>query len=83
MLPFDPDANEAEKLQWVTYQLKVWEKLMIQLSQAANSGNMSKVGFITNLFYEYGNCLSSKEFEFELDKLLIEKEIFDTARELL
>lgn len=83
MLPFDPDANEAEKLQWVTYQLKVWEKLMVQLTEAVDSGNMNKVGFITNLFYEYGNIISTKEFEFELDKLLIQKEIFDTARQLL
>lgn len=83
MLPYDENANDAEKLQWVVYQLKVWEKLMVQLTRAIKSGNMSKVGVITNLFYAYGDSISSKEFEFELEKLLAQKEIFDAARDLI
>lgn len=83
MLPFDEDMSMQEKLQWSTYQLKVWEKLMVQLTRAVNSGNMAKVGVISNLFYAYGDSISSQEFEFELEKLLQQKEIFDTARDLL
>ena len=83
MLPFDEDATEAEKLQWTIYQIKVWEKLMIQLANAVKQKNTAKIGVITNLFFAYGDALSSKDFEFELEKLLVEKEIFDTARDLL
>lgn len=83
MLPFDPDANDAEKLQWVIYQLKVWEKLMVQLTEASRHNKIEKIARIVRLFYAYGDILSNKEFEFEVDKLLIEKEIFDAARELL
>lgn len=83
MLPYDPDANESEKLQWTVYQLKVWEKLIIQLTRAIKSGNMAKVGVISNLMYAYGDSLISEEFEFELERLLAQKEIFDTARDLL
>ena len=83
MLPYDPDANEPEKLQWVVYQLKVWEKVMVQLTNAIKSGNMRKVGVITNLLYAYGDSISSQEFEFELERLLAQKEIFDNARDLL
>lgn len=83
MLPYDPDANDAEKLQWVVYQLKVWEKLMVQLTRAIKSRNMAKVSVITNLLYAYGDSISSQEFEFELEKLLAQKEIFDSARDLI
>lgn len=83
MLPHDADSNDAQKLQWVTYQLKVWEKLMVQLTRAIDSGNVQNIGIITDLFYRYGLALSSEEFEFELEKLLVQHEIFENARDFI
>jgi len=56
---------------------------MVQYSRAVQAGNSVKMQEITNLMYSYGKALSSDEFEFELEKLLNQKEIFDTARDLI
>ena len=81
MLPHETDSSTEGKLQWVTYQLKVWEKLMVQLTRAIDSGNVQNIGIITDLFYRYGSALSSDEFEFELERLLNQHEIFENARD--
>lgn len=79
MLVTDPDMTEAEQKQFLMYQLKVWEKLFVQINRAYASGNFDKSEKGIDLIRKYGYALG-KDWEYELERDLTLQAIFDEAR---
>lgn len=82
MLPYNTESTTAEKHQWVLYQLKVLEKIMVQYARAYDEGKTGKLNEISDLIYTYGRTLYAEDFEFELEKLLFQQEILDMMKDL-
>lgn len=79
MLPFDPDDDQAHKYQWLMYQLKVWEKLFVQIQRFKTEGNKEKYLKAIALIEAYGYTMS-QDWDFDLEKNLNLKAIFDEVR---
>lgn len=82
MLPYNADATEAEKHQWCLYQLRVLEKILVQYARAFDKGDIGKAQQVADLMYSYGRSLYADDFEFDLEKLLFQHEIFDNMKDL-
>lgn len=83
MLPSSSGDTQSEKLQWAVYQLRILEKVMVQYSDAIKSGNVRKIGLISDLIYDYGDSMSTSEFEFDYERLSNQKSILERARDFV
>lgn len=81
MLPQDPENTQAEQYQYLLYQLKVWNKLFVQISrQKYINANKYQKGI--DIIERYGYIMSS-DYEFELEKLLDLAVVFEEAKDFI
>ena len=81
MLTHDPDSTPAERYQYLLYQLKVWNKLFVQINRLKDT-NPEKYKKAIDILQDYGYILS-QDYELELEKDLDLAIIFEKAKDFI
>lgn len=81
MLPIEDTESADTKVQWYKYQVKVWNKLQTQMHRAFEEGDLQRWVLCIKIMKLYGEVLSV-DYEFEDDRMVHLKDIFEQARDV-